>query len=219
MSYNKQIGEFKEVMEKSLAGGKEAILLFKNNYNNSYYQLKEFTCFIEKIEPSEKRTDMWELTLIFNDGERATTQVFIDDSNIKEKSIISVIGYVTKYNGQYQLYCRGITPIYTSLEELAESEPDINKFIKVSLCINLSDIEVTRVFTEKDNMQPLGQTGYYYIVVQKIKSMDSSQKMDFIKNMVNSMYAKKENNKDMTNNVEEDKPQQDNSEVTTQVAE
>lgn len=196
MSHNKQFGPFKGVMENHLEEGKESILLYKNTYNNSYCELKEFTGYIETIEPSEKNPNMWELTLLFNNGERVTTQAYIDDQNIKEKTIVSIIGYVTRYNGEYQLYCRGITPIYTSLEELAEADPDLNKFVKVSLCINLSDIKETRTFKQSDAIQKLGNSGYYYTVTKSIMKMNKQEKMDMINNMLKNQHSKETENEE-----------------------
>lgn len=196
MSYNKKLSQFNMVKEKSLEEGMDAILLHKNTYNNNYCELEELTGFIEKIEPSEKRNNMWELTLLFNHGERATTQVYIDDPNIKEKTIVSIIGYVTRYNGEYQLYCRGITPIYTSLEELAEADPDLNKFVKVSLCINLSDIKETRTFKQSDAIQKLGNSGYYYTVTKSIMKMNNQEKMDMINNMLKNQHSKETENEE-----------------------
>ncbi|MBO5004976.1 MAG: hypothetical protein J6D03_07035 [Clostridia bacterium] len=203
MSFNKQISGFKVLSEKTLKERMETILLSKDSYKKNYHQLEEFTGFIEKIEPSEKKEDMWKLTLVFKNGERATTHAYLDDKNIKEETIVSIIGYVTKYGGEYQLYCRGITPIYTSIEELAESNPDLNKFVKVSLFINLSNIEETRVFREDETIQPLGNTGYYYKVVQKIENMNNEQKMNTIVSLLNNMPSRNKANKEVvTNNVE-----------------
>lgn len=217
MSLNQNLRVFKGNTEKNLNEGKESILLYP--YNNNYYEQKEHNCFIEKIEPSEKKKDMWELTLLFKDGERATTQAYLDDPNIKEKTIVSIIGHVTKYGGQYQLFCRGITPIYTSIEELVEKEVDLDKFVKVSLFINLSNIEETRVFREDDTIQPLGKSGYYYKVTQKIQNMNNEQKMAFIKNIAYSKHSEREKNEEMTNNVETDEIQEDTSEENTEVTE
>lgn len=201
MSFNKQISGFKVLSEKTLKERMEAILLSKDSYKKNYHQLEEFTGFIEKIEPSEKKEDMWKLTLVFKNGERATTHAYLDDKNIKEETIVSIIGYVTKYGGEYQLYCRGITPIYTSIEELAESNPDLNKFVKVSLFINLSNIEETRVFTEDETIQPLGKSGYYYKVTQNIQNMNNEQKMDVLSNLINNMPSRNKENKETDKNT------------------
>ena len=127
--------------------------------------------------------------MIFNNGEKATTHVFLDDINLREKSIVSVIGYVNKYNGDYQLYCRGITPIYTCIEDLVKLNVDLNKFVKISLAINLSNIEETKVFTENDKIIRIEGTEFFYI---EKPNPNSTDKMDLLKQFLENMHSKEQ---------------------------
>lgn len=166
----KQFGPYNVVSIDYLSQGKETELLHENNYNGEkqYYVLNNYTTFLDKIEPSDKNEKMSKLSLVFNNGERATTHAYLDDPNIREKSFVSIIGYTIKRNNEFQLFCRGITPIYTNIDELLNA--DLDKYVKVDLVINLSDIKESTVYYASDRIHRIEGTNYYYTEKTDIQS-------------------------------------------------
>ena len=163
--YSSFINGLREPFEKSLKNGKEFKLLCRDKRTDIYYHVQEYTCFLKRIETNERYSDMNNLTLIFADGKELKTTAYIDIT-IEENTLVSIIGYISKFNNELQLHCcAGIERAFDNLPSTLpyNSLMNMKATHKISPILALPEAKESKMYTYSSNIVLLENTKFYYI--------------------------------------------------------
>ena len=171
--YMPNIEKFGEVLKKSLQNNREVNLLYKDKDKNTdvevFYELKEYICYLKEMRVSNFKTksnkEMYELELLFADGQNLTTVACLD-KQISDNAIISIVGYIDNFNGKLQFYTRGgVEMVYTTIEDMVKSgfEYDFKRTNRLGLPLGLSIAAESKKYYETNNIFPLENTKLFYI--------------------------------------------------------
>lgn len=155
-----------EPLKKSLKNSKLLKILAKKKNSKYFYQIKEYLCYLIGIGEFKPNPKMNTLTLLFADGVILTTVAYIDDPTIEEKSLISIIGYIDKYNNQLQFHCcAGLERAFDTIPDILSyaDTMDLNKAHKISPIFSLSEALESAVYQETANITQFEDTNFYCI--------------------------------------------------------
>ena len=158
------VEKFGESLENSLINGKEMVLLAKVKGSTTYYRVKEYVCFLRKIEICKQKSEMKTLKIIFASGVELSTGAYIDET-IKENSFVSIVGYINKYNDELQFRCKaGVERVFAHIANILvyRNVLDLAKSHKIQAITNLSVAEESEKYNNVDNIFPFGDTNLYY---------------------------------------------------------
>lgn len=186
MSYKKGLEQFKEIQLEAIKNGKNAVLLAQNNYF-SYYAVSENIAHFRRIICQDEETGITSIELEFANGKIITTRAYLDKT-ITPGSFVSTIGYFTDSCQGMSYFCKGgINAIITNAKEFEYFST--SKIYKMGLVINLSKAEESKRYTSDNEIKPLGQTGFYYILesnspLKDLKIPTSSINISAVKDVI-----------------------------------
>lgn len=164
--FNGVISKVGGPLVKSLKNRKALKILCKRKNSKFFYQMKEYVCYLIGISEYKPNPEMNTLTLLFADGKILTTVAYLDDPTIEENTLISITGYISKYNNQLQFYCcAGLEKVFSTIPEILPLADDLNltKSHKISPVLSLSDAEESAVYKESSDILPFEDTKFFYI--------------------------------------------------------
>lgn len=162
---NSTIGLFREPVKESLKNGKVFSLLAKNKNGSGYYRIQEYICYLKNIEINEKYPDMSTLTLVFQDGVEVTTVAYIDGI-IEPNIVVSIYGYMYKFNESLQLACcLGVEKVFDTIPDILQYANEINLETShiIKAVLNLSEAKESKVYQKSDKILAFKDTKFFYI--------------------------------------------------------
>lgn len=162
---NNIVGLIREPVKEALKNGKEFSLLAKKKNGSGYYQIKEYIGFLKSSEINEQRPEMQTLTLIFENGKEVKTVAYIDGI-IEPNTLVSIYGYIYKFNETLQLACcLGVEKVFETIPDILPYADEINlerpHIIKAIL--NLSEAKESKEYSVSESIKPFKDTKFFYI--------------------------------------------------------
>lgn len=164
--YNGAVDKVDGALKKSVKKGKDLKILCKRKNSKCYYQMKEYVCNLIGISEYKPNPEMNTLSLLFADGKILTTVAYLDDPTIEENTLVSITGYISKYNNRLQFNCcAGLERVFSTIPEILEFHNDLNlhKTHKICPVLSLSDAEESAVYQESSDILPFEDTKFFYI--------------------------------------------------------
>lgn len=162
---NNIVGLIREPVKEALKNGKEFSLLAKKKNGSGYYQIKEYIGFLKSSEINEQRPEMQTLTLIFENGKEVKTVAYTDGI-IEPDTLVSIYGYMYKFNETLQLACcLGIEKVFDTIPDIIPyaEKIDLGKTHIIKGVLNLSEAKESKEYSENEKIKRFKDTKFFYI--------------------------------------------------------
>ena len=162
---NNIVGLIREPVKEALKNNKEFSLLAKKKNGSGYYQIKEYIGYLRSSEVNITRTDMNNLEIVFANGKVVKTIAYVDGI-IEPNTLISIYGYMYKFNDTLQLACcLGVERVFDTIPSILQYANEINlerpHIIKAIL--NLSEAKESKEYSVSESIKPFKDTKFFYI--------------------------------------------------------
>ena len=158
MAYKKVLAPYHMNIVYALDNNMESALLAR--HNNELRRVKEFIGYVEEII-DRPDGEMATLKIRFADNKTVETKAYIDDT-IQEGYLVSVWGFFDLINGEIKFFCKcGMQRVLGSATQCKQF--DLRYTYRMGYA-EVSQIEISPVYIEKEGMRKLDDSGLYVFV-------------------------------------------------------
>lgn len=158
MAYKKALAPYHMNVLYAVQHNKDSILLVK--HNNELRRVKEFIGYVEKIV-ERPEGQMATLKIRFAENKTIETKAYIDET-IEEGILVSIWGFFDLEKDEIKLFCKcGMQKVIGSASLCKEF--DLKYTYRMGY-VELSQIEISPVYMEKEGVRKLDDSGIYVFI-------------------------------------------------------